>query len=67
MTQANAHTVANLVLGVAAAVAGYFVLKNPSLRRAAWRVLKIGFTTTIPRYLLREATEAWRETGQRAA
>lgn len=63
----RAHVVANLVFGVAGAAAGYFVLKNPTLRRAAWRVLKISLTTAIPRYLLREATEAWRETGQRVA
>jgi hypothetical protein len=67
MTQANAHAAANVLLGVAGAVAGYFVLRNPTLRRAAWRAVRIGLTTTIPGYLLREATGAWRETGQQAA
>jgi hypothetical protein len=67
MTRARSHTVANLLLGAAGAVAGYYVLKNPALRRAALRVLKIGLTTTVPGYLIKETTSAWRETGRRAA
>ncbi len=67
MTRATAHSITNLVLVAAGAVAGYYVLKNPTLRRLALRALKIGVTTTIPGYLLSEATSAWRETGQRAA
>ncbi len=67
MTQQNAETVANVLIGAAGAVAGYFILRNPKLRRAAWRLLKIGLTTTIPGYLLKQATGAWRETERRAA
>ncbi len=67
MTEQNAQTVANVVVGVAGAIAGYFILRNPRLRGAAWRLLKIGLTTTIPGYLLKEATGAWRETESHAA
>jgi hypothetical protein len=65
MTQANAHTAANVLLGVAGAVAGYVVLRNPTLRRAAWRAVRIGLTTTIPGYLLREATARGARPGSR--
>ncbi len=67
MTRTTARTVANLVLGAAGAAAAYYVLKHPRLRRAALRALKTGLTNTIPGYLVKEATDAWRETGQRAA
>ncbi len=67
MTPSTSRTVANLLLGAAGAVAAYYVLKHPTLRRVTLRVLKIGLTTTIPGYLVKEATSAWRETGQRAA
>ncbi len=67
MTRSTAHTVANVLLGAAAAATGFYVLRNPRLRRAALRALSIGMKTTIPGYLLRETLEAWRETEQRAA
>ncbi len=67
MTRATARTVANLLLGAAATVAGFYVLRNPRLRRAAVRALRIGLTTTIPGYLVHEAISAWHETGRRVA
>ncbi len=67
MTEHNARRVSNILLGVAGAVAAYFILKNPSSRRIAWRVLKVGLGTTVPGYLLKEAASAWEETGRRAA
>ncbi len=67
MSPANARLVSNVFLTAVGIAAGYFILKNPRLRRAAFRVLRIGLTTTIPGYLVKEAAGAWRETGRRAA
>ena len=67
MSPSNARIVSNVALTAVGVAAGYFVLKNPKLRRAAFRLLRIALTTTIPGYLVKEATDAWRETGRRAA
>ncbi len=67
MTEQNARRVSNILLGVAGAVAAYFIIRNPTSRQAAWRVLKVGIGTTIPGLLLKEATSAWQETGRQAA
>ena len=50
--------VAVVVLGAVAAV---YILKTPSLRRAAWRLLKYGFLTAAPHYLWQETAQAWAE------
>ncbi len=67
MTEHNARKVTNVLLGLAGAVAAYFIIRNPSSRQAAWRVVKVGLGTTIPGLLLKEATSAWKETGREAA
>jgi hypothetical protein len=44
MTRANAEKTANIILGVAGAAVALVVLKNPFLRRTAW---KIGRTALV--------------------
>lgn len=66
MNQDNARNLSSILLGVAGAVAAYFIIRNPTSRQAAWRVLKVGLGTTIPGLLLKEATDAWHETGRAA-
>jgi hypothetical protein len=55
----------DLVLLGVAAVAVSVVVRNPSLRRATWRLLKYGLFTAAPTYLWQETTRAWAETGTR--
>lgn len=52
----------DLVLVCLGAVAAYYVLTTPSLRRSAWRVLKFGLFTAAPTYVWQETTRAWAET-----
>ena len=49
------------------AVAVYYVLKTPSLRRAAWHLLKYGIVTAAPTVLWQETTRAWAESARRTA
>ncbi len=56
-----------VLVAAGGAAAGYLVLRSPSLRSAAWRLLKVTLTTTIPGIVLKEATEAWRDAGKQAA
>jgi hypothetical protein len=67
VTRSRADRLVNVLLVAGGLVAAYFVLKNPSSRRKAFRVLKVAVTDTIPGYMIGEAARAWRETGQQAA
>ncbi len=67
MTASTARTIANLLLGGAAAVACYFILRNRNLRGGAFRLVRVGLTTAVPGYLLEEVRAAWKETGRHAA
>ena len=49
------------------AVAAYYVLKTPSLRRAVWHLLKYGIVTAAPTVLWQETTRAWAESARRTA
>jgi hypothetical protein len=49
------------VFGVAA-LAAFYVLRTPSLRRATWRLLKYTLFTAAPAYLWHETTRAWEQT-----
>ncbi len=59
MTQQNARTVANVLLGLAGAAAAYVILRNPSMRRTAWRFTRTALTATLPSLLAREVGQAW--------
>ncbi len=67
MTERTSRTVANALLGAAAALAGYFVFRNPAWRRSALRLIRVGLTSAIPGDLIEEVSAAWKETGRRAA
>ena len=59
MTQTSAEKVANVVIGVAAVGAAYYVLKTPRLRRMAWQMSVAALTGTLPAWITREIRESW--------
>ena len=61
MTDAQARKAANIVLGVAAAGAAFYVLRTPSLRRTAFRLAGAALTGTLPVWFSGELQRAWRE------
>jgi hypothetical protein len=64
MTEANARTAANVVLGVAGVAAAYVVLTRPSLRRLALRATQIWLGASVPAYLIAQAREAWAQSAR---
>lgn len=61
MTESTAEQVANVVIGLAVAGAGIYVLRNPSLRRAAFRLAAVTLTGTIPAWFRQEIRQGWRD------
>jgi hypothetical protein len=66
MTDANARTVANVILVSAGVAAAYLVMTTPPLRRVAVRAIKLWLGASVPVYLANEAREAWVESGRPA-
>jgi hypothetical protein len=66
MTDANARTVANVILVSAGVAAAYLVMTTPPLRRVALRAIKLWLGASVPVYLANEAREAWVESGRPA-
>jgi hypothetical protein len=66
MTDANARTVANVILVSAGVAAAYLVITTPPLRRVALRAIKVWLGASVPVYLANEAREAWVESGRPA-
>jgi hypothetical protein len=66
MTQKNAERVANVVIGLAAAGAAYWILRTPHLRRTAFRLAGVALTGTLPAWLNGEVRRAWSESGRTA-
>ena len=64
MTDATAHTVANVVLTSAALAAAYVVLTRAPLRRLAVRAVRLWLGATVPVYLANEARLAWIESAK---
>ena len=62
MTESQARKTANIVLGLAAAGAAYYVLRTPPLRRMAFRLAGLALTGTLPAWLSGEVQRAWTET-----
>jgi hypothetical protein len=62
MTETQARTVANVMMGLAAAGAAAYVLSTPSLRRKAWQVLRLAVAAAGP-VLMAEARRAWHDSG----
>ena len=59
MTSANARTAANVVLATAGVAAAYVILTTPSLRRLAFRGVRLWLGASVPVYLANQAREAW--------
>ena len=66
MTREHAEKVANVLIGVAAASAVYFILKDPSLRRSAWQAARRVIAASGP-WLVAEARHAWADSGGHGA
>jgi hypothetical protein len=66
MTNATAHTVANVILAAAGVAAAYVVWTTPPLRRLAFRVARVWIGTTVPLYLAAEVRQAWVESARPA-
>jgi hypothetical protein len=64
MTHTTSEKLADVALGVALTGAAFYVLKTPSVRRAAWRLAVVGLTRTLPAWLRREVSNAWDESGR---
>ncbi len=65
MTDANARTVANVVLATAGAAAAYVIVTKPPLRRFAFHLFRFWLGASLPVFLVHEAREAWVESGRR--
>jgi hypothetical protein len=66
MTDANARTVANVILVSAGVAAAYLVMTTPPLRRVTLRAIKLWLGASVPVYLAKQAREAWVESGRPA-
>jgi hypothetical protein len=61
MTERQAEKVANVLIGVAALGAAFYVLKTPALRRMVWGLTRNTLTATAPAWLMTETRRAWDE------
>jgi hypothetical protein len=66
MTEQTARKVADGILIAGAAVAAYYVIKTPRLRRLAWGLAANALTGTIPAWLNGEIRQAWAASARRA-
>lgn len=65
MTDDQAHTAANLVIGLGLVGAACLVLASPALRRTAAHLARMAARASGP-WLVGEARHAWIESGSRA-
>ena len=63
MTRENAEKTANIILGVAGFAVALVVLKNPALRRTAFKLGRTALLAGGP-WLAKEAGNAWRHNRQ---
>ena len=66
MTHQHATRVANVVIGLAAAGAAYYVLRTPALRRMAWGLATTALVSTLPTWFNRELRQAWADSAKPA-
>jgi hypothetical protein len=66
VTEANARTVANVILVSAGVAAAYLVVTTPPLRRVALRITRLWLGATVPLYLVNQARQAWVESSRSA-
>jgi hypothetical protein len=62
MTEDRARSIANVLMGLAAAGAAFSILRTPALRRAAFQLAGAALTGTVPAWLNGEIRKAWAET-----
>ena len=67
MTDEDARTVANVVLVSAGVAAAWVIMTKPPLRRLAFRAVEIWLGASVPMFLVKQAREAWVESGSRHA
>ena len=60
MTQQQARTTSNLILGLGAAGAAYYVLRTPSARRAVWNAARLALRASGP-WLIAETLRGWEQ------
>jgi hypothetical protein len=60
MTPEKAEKVANILIGVTAAAALYYILRDRTLRRQLWQVARTAAAASGP-WLIAEAQRAWVE------
>ena len=59
MTEHQAERTANILLGLAAAGAAYYILRTPKLRRLAWGLVRTAAVSTGPGWLIAETMRGW--------
>jgi hypothetical protein len=59
MTQRQAETVANLLIGAAVVGAAIHVLRTPALRRTVWGLARNALTAAGPAWVAAEARRGW--------
>jgi len=62
----KARTAANVVLASAGLAVAYVIITTPPLRRLALRATELWLGASLPIYLVREARQAWLESGRTA-
>lgn len=67
MTEQQARTTANVVMGAAAVGAAYVVLRTPPLRRIAWQFARTWLSGPAVAWAATEVRRAWDESGGRPA
>ena len=61
MTERQAETIANLVIGAAAIGAAIYVLRNAALRRVVWGAARNTLIAGVPAWLAAETRNGWAE------
>lgn len=65
MTERQAETVANLVIGAAVLGAAVYVIRTPALRRAVLGAARNALVAGLPAWLLAETRHGWAEGADR--
>lgn len=63
MTEEQARRTANVVIGLAAVGAAYYILRTPRLRHMAFQLAGAALTGRVPAWLNGEVRRAWSESG----
>ncbi|PYR76777.1 MAG: hypothetical protein DMF86_11300 [Acidobacteria bacterium] len=64
MTETRARQIANVVLAAAAAGTAFMIVRDPPLRRTAWRLARIWATGPLAVWAATEVHRAWEQSGR---